>query len=183
MLDMEGDSKNATVAPSQEALDSVSTLATKYLNLKDAVADAQDTLDRLSAQLKQVEENELPEAMDMLGFQEFRMTDGRRIKVAESVHASIPKAGNADAMQWLRDHDHGSLIKNEVSASFGKGEEESARQAVALLREQGWSATAAESVHNATLKSFVKEMLANGETLPEGLFHIHTSRKASVDYK
>lgn len=156
-------------------------LATLKIDLEDVVAELEATLKGKKEELRQVTENDLPEAMEALGITEFRLADGRRVKIQEEVHASIPKSEEARAFAWLREQGYDSIIKRDVVVKFGKGEDELAEGLVNLLSEEGFNPDAKTSIHHSTLKSFVKDCLREGIELPQELFGIFRRMVAKVE--
>jgi len=121
----------------------------------------------------------IPDLMDELGLTEVKFEDKTKITVNKKVNASITKANEARAFQWLIDNKFGGLIKSSLSAEFSREEIDQAREIVEELREREFDATLKESVHNATLKSFVGERLEAGETLPD-CFSVFEYREAKI---
>ena len=62
-----------------------------------------------------------------MNLQKFTLTDGSEISVKPIYAASIPKDRRDEAFQWLRDHEFGDLVKNNVTVTFGRGEDETAK--------------------------------------------------------
>ena len=132
---------------------------------------------------KKLSEIELPELMETLGLSEFSLVDGSKVTIKESVQASITKANEQAAFQWLRDNGFGDLIKNEIKTVFGKGQEELAEEAANKLQEIGVEVNRKKSVHPSTLKAFVKEELSQGRDVPSDLFSIFIGKKSLIKEK
>lgn len=145
------------------------------------VAEAELVLTKAKESLRDVAERLLPEAMDRVGMTEFSTSTGLRVKIKEDVRASIPKARESEAFQWLRDHNHGSLIKRKVTVEFGRGEDERAGSLEKLLAESGFEFDDKTSVNFQTLGAFVRESLAEGVELPMDVFGVHRQRKSILE--
>ena len=61
--------------------------------------------------------------MQELGINETTMKDGGKVTVKEGFHCRIPKAREEEALQYLKQEGLGDIIKNQVSTSFGTGED------------------------------------------------------------
>lgn len=149
-----------------------------------ADADVKDLEAKLAAareRFKSLSEHQLPELMDEIGMAEFKTSTGLSIKITETIRASIPKAREALAFQWLRDNNNASMIKRIVSVSFGKGEDEKASELLNQLAQQELEADDKSSVHPSTLAAFVREKLASGEEIPQELFGVHRQRISKID--
>ena len=118
--------------------------------------------------------------MDEYGVAELKMEDGSQISVSPFYSASIPKDRQQDAFNWLSEQGHGSLIKNHVTASFGRGEDNLAKDLLAELGQRGMATQTKTWVEPMTLKSFVKEQVEKGENLPYDLLGIYVGQKAKI---
>lgn len=166
----------------ENKLGSVAKLAKRQLLLERAVSDAEESLKRAKADLRKVQEGELPEAMLAAGLDKIKLSDGTEVDVSESVQSSISRSNTARAYAWLREHGHGSIIKQSLHAQFPQ--ENSARverlaRLLAKIAEAKVEVT--ESVHAGTLKAWARRQLSEGEEeLDEDLFGIFRVRIAKI---
>lgn len=158
-------------------------LAEQQAAAEKELADAEALVTKAKEKLNNISERLLPEAMERCGLSEFTSATGLKIRIKEDIRASIPKAREALAHQWLRDNGFGSLIKRVVSISFGRGEDEKADDLHKLLEERALEADDKTSVHVMTLKAFVTEQLEQGKDIPLELFGVFRQRKAVIDAK
>ena len=147
----------------------ISRLAIKQLDLQAQVEAAEEALDNLKAQLKQVSELDLPNLMSECGMKEFKLDNGASIKVKKVYGASIKVENRDAAFAWLVEKGHEALIKTDVLVEFGKGKAERAEAQKFLddLKKDGFEADLKEGVHAQTLKAFAREQIEAGEALPE----------------
>jgi hypothetical protein len=143
------------------------------LTQENAVAVLEAQLKERKAALTKIRQEDLPELMLEVGLSEFRLSTGERLVVKEEISCAITEAKYPQALQWLTDHGHGALIKTVVAVEFGRGDLEAARECAARLNEDGLPAVSQEVVHPMTLKAFIKERLAAGESIPFDLFGVH----------
>jgi hypothetical protein len=125
--------------------------------------------------------NRLPVAMEELGVESLKLKSGHSVVVKKGVKASIPAKHVPDALKWLRDNGHGSIIKNEVKISFGRGEEGEADATVSQLEEQGRVVTRKENVNSRTLSAFVKERLEQGDDVPFDLLGVFEYKQSIIN--
>ena len=161
-------------------LSAVYTIAQRQMEEEDAVKRLETQLAEAKSKLYKTQTVDLPQAMLELGLRAgVTLADGSIIKIQPFFEASIPsataidKAKGEDKMKlanralacynWLRENGYGDLIKREVVASFGRGEDNLAGDLVGELRERGLSVSDKSSVHASTLKSFVKERVEAGD--------------------
>ena len=64
--------------------------------------------------------------MNEMSLSSLKLADGSSVEVKKIYGASIPIAKREAAFNWLRDNDLGDIIKNEITVSFGRGEDNKA---------------------------------------------------------
>tara|TARA_R110000803_G_scaffold124003_1_gene191823 strand:+ start:32 stop:631 length:600 start_codon:yes stop_codon:yes gene_type:complete len=161
-------------------LDAVSRLATEAAALEHKLADTEKIMKETKAALLKITDERLPEALEVMGLQKFTLTDGSEIAIKPIYAASIPKDRKEEAFQWLRDNDHGDLVKNLVSVSFGRGEDETAKEFVGLCDAQGFVPSQAEKVESSTLRGWLRERVEAGDPIPLDLFGAFISQRATI---
>lgn len=120
----------------------------------------------------------IPDLMESLGLESFKLKTGEVIEIKESVNASITEEHKPQAWDWLAEHNFDGIIKSNVALSFGKDELEKAKELVVKLAELGYYTDIVRSVHPQTLKSFVKERLEAGDALPLDVFGVFEFKEA-----
>jgi hypothetical protein len=161
-------------------LSALSKLAEEQAQAEAHVADLEAQLAKATERLKDLSDRQVPELMDQIGIEEFRTSTGLFIKVKEDVRAYISQERSAEALAWLREHNHASLIKRTVSIQFGRGEDEVAETVRQNLTEQGFLVDDKSAVHNMTLRSFVREQLRTGIDIPFELFGVERLRSSVI---
>jgi hypothetical protein len=111
------------------------------------------------------------------------MDDGSTVSVSTFYNASIPKDRTPEAFSWLRDNEFGDLVKNTVSASFGRGSDDKAQALLEDLAQRGMEVSQKQWVEPMTLKAFVKEQVERGSEIPTDLFGIYIGEKAKIRRK
>ena len=72
------------------------------------------------------------------------------------------------------------MLKNTVSANFGRGEDESAKTLMNSLEKEGYSLMQKKWVEPMTLKAVIKEQVEKGSDLPLDTFNVYVGRKIKV---
>jgi hypothetical protein len=152
--------------------------------LKAAQAHATALADQLAlakAEVTRLEQEDLPELMREVELTEFTMEDGSTVKVVDEVDCAIAEERRQLAHDWLVKNEFGGLIKTILVVSYDRGDVAKAREDVLeIMKLTGRDVALGEKVHPATLKSFVKEQMEAGKTLPQNLFGIHSYAKAKI---
>lgn len=178
-MDFEGDASKISV--SDDDLKRLATVAADQVALEKELSELETRAKETTKKLDEIRGDVLPSLMTELGMESFVLADGTKVTVKKSIHTSITATNKEAAHKWLRDHGHGSLIKNQVTASFGRGEEEKAVTLVTRLLSEGIVSERKEAVHYQTLGAFVREQLSEGKEIPVDLFGIYESKQSKVE--
>ena len=81
----------------------------------------------------------IPTMMAEMGLSHLKLMDGSSVDVKPNYSASISIANREAAFGWLRNNGLGDIIKNEISVSFGRNEDNKAADYAALAEERGFS--------------------------------------------
>jgi hypothetical protein len=161
----------------------VSDLTFQQTVLEDEIGVLEIQLKEKKRKLNDIEQRELPEAMDKVGLAEFKTKNGTKVSVKPFYNASIPVDRKDEALDWLEVNDHGGIIKTDVKVQFGKGEHEFAQSFLRFARgfnEHPVDPEMTRGVHAQTLKAFVREMMESGASIPLDMFGVHMGRKAVI---
>lgn len=175
--DMLADSQNL---PSDQGLSKVSRLAEELIDKEEEVKEAEARLKILKEQSRDIAERQLPDAMAEVGMAKFVLTDGSEVTVKPYYSAKIGEDKRDECFNWLQDHGHEALIKDEVSVTFNKGEHERAEEFKSQLEQQGIEYNGKMGVHPQTLTAFVREQVESGAEFPLELFNVYIGQIAKV---
>ena len=140
------------------------------------IKDLKKEHDRLSGEV-------IPTMMAEMGLSHLKLTDGSTVDVKPNYSASITIANRDAAFQWLRENGLGDIIKNEISVSFGRNEENKAADYAALAQERGFQPTQKLKVEPMTLKALVRERSEAGKEMPTELFNVFVGNKTTIKRK
>jgi hypothetical protein len=76
--------------------------------------------------------------MDEMQITKLKLKDGESVEIKKIYGASIPVDQKEAAFQWLRNNGLGDLIKNEITVTFGMGEDNKAVSYADLARGSGF---------------------------------------------
>lgn len=164
----------------ETSLKRVTELANQQIEAEDAVSKAETDLAQKKEALRRIQEDLLPDLMTEIGMTSFKLENGRQVTIKDGIAASISKKNQAPAFSWLRDHNLGDIIKNEIIITFGRGEVDRANKMYQNVIEAGLPCARKASVHHNTLKSVLTEQLEKGVDIPFDLFGIHEWEKSIV---
>ncbi len=155
-------------------------MAENARDLEKEIAEAGIALAELQDKHKNIVRNLLPSAMEELGMKNFTLADDSKIDVKDHIQASISEVNKPAAFAWLEEREFDGIIKTKVASEFGKGEIEQARAALKALEEAGFTGVMDRNVHPMTLKSFVKERLEAGDSIPLDIFGVFEFKEAKI---
>ena len=153
--------------------DNAKALSEKVIELKsleDEILNAEESLKKLKEQANQLSMIEIPQMMEDMHITKLKLKDGESVEVKKIYGASIPKEKQEEAFQWLRNNGLGDIIKNDITVTFGRGEDNKAAQYAVLARGQGFEPVQKIGVNPMTLKALVRERLESGLDVPADLF-------------
>lgn len=150
---------------------------------QDEVDEAEAALNAAKGRLKDISENELPVLMVELGLATLKTTSGLTVELQEKIRASIPKAREQEAFDWLEENGNGGLIKRQFIIAFGKDEDSWADkfERDCAQRKKQLHLERKKSIHSSTLGAFVKRELAENGSFPEELFGVFRQRTTKID--
>jgi uncharacterized protein YfcZ (UPF0381/DUF406 family) len=158
---------------SVEQIDSAKRLSDKVLELKDLedeIANAEQSVKKLKEKAKQVSTVEIPAMMDEMQITKLKLKDGESVEIKKIYGAYISPDQQEAAFTWLRNNGLGDIIKNDITVTFGKGEDNKAAEYAVLAKGQGYEPVQKIGVHPQTLKAMVRERLEANQDVPSDLF-------------
>ena len=149
----------------------------------DRIADIEADLKMMKNKRDHISGEIIPTLMSEMGFSELTLKDNTKLKVTTSYKAHISEANKEMAFNWLRNNGLGDIIKNEISVSFGRNEDNKAADYATLAKERGVQPTQKMKVEPMTLKALVRERMEAGKEMPTELFNIFVGNKTTIKRK
>ena len=114
------------------------------------------------------------------GVSSIKLEDGSSVEVSPYYYAKIPEDKKGEAFDWLRQNNFGDLIKNNVSVSFGKGEDSNAAELKAILEAKGLVVDQKQDIHWQTLRGFVREQMEKNQNIPSEMFGLYVANRTKI---
>ena len=133
--------------------------------------------------LEQVSGETIPTMLTEMGLSYLKLADGSSVEVKTNYSATITLANKEKAFNWLRENDLGDIIKNELTVSFGRNEDNKAAEYAELAKGQGYQPTQKLKVEPMTLKALVRERIEGGKPLPTEIFNVFIGNKTTIKRK
>lgn len=178
-----------------KAMTNLGDCITRLLELQNDVESAEAILKNKKAELYKMETEILPDLMLSMNCKSHVTGSGEVISLKDVVNGNIPSLTSIArakgdkredyirrrnlAFEWLKSKGLDGIIKNEININVGK-DKEGRDQIVSALKGIGIDANINENVHAATLNALFKDLLKNGEDVPQDVFNLHVGKVVKV---
>ena len=164
----------------------INKLATKLKEMQALQKDIEQNEEYLKQRKKDLElisGEAIPTMLTEMGLSYLKLADGSSVEVKTNYSATITQANKEKAFNWLRENDLGDIIKNELTVSFGRNEDNKAAEYAELAKGQGYQPTQKLKVEPMTLKALVRERIEGGKPLPTEIFNVFIGNKTTIKRK
>ena len=178
MIDFEKDQQDT-----MKKTDNIQSLADqveKLESLQTRLELQEENIKNTKKQLEHLSGEVIPTMMAEMGLSHLKLMDGSSVDVKPFYSANITVANKEKAFKWLRDNGLGDIIKNEISVSFGRNEENKEADYAALAQERGFQPTQKLKVEPMTLKALVRERTEAGKEMPTEIFGVFSENKTTI---
>mgnify|MGYP001380229535 FL=1 len=178
MIDFEKDQQDT-----MKKTDNIQSLADqveKLESLQTRLELQEENIKNTKKQLEHLSGEVIPTMMSEMGLSHLKLMDGSSVDVKPHYSATITVANKEAAFKWLRDNGLGDIIKNEISVSFGRNEDNKAADYAALAQERGFQPTQKLKVEPMTLKALVRERIEAGKEMPTEIFGVFSENKTTI---
>ena len=175
---------------SKDLLDNVevTTVADQCVKLKqkeDEIANLEQQLKDKKAEADDISSRVIPELLAEQGLSEIKLADGSKVSVKKEFRCTLPKdeAKREQAYEWLRNEKLGDIIKNNIFVTFGKGEDDKAKQLLDLAAANGYEPQQKSDVAWMTLTALFRERIEAGLDMPSDVFNTWIKDKTKITRK
>ncbi len=152
----------------------------KLKSLEDKIVQAEENLKKLKEEADVLSGEVIPTMMTEMNISTLKLADGTAVEVKPIYGASISAERKEEAFNWLRINGLGDLIKNEVTVSFGRNEDNKAIAYANLAAERGYQPAQRLKVEPMTLKALVRERIEAGKDMPSDLFNVFAGNRTKI---
>ena len=122
-----------------EDLSNISELGRQLDQLEEDIRAKEEHLKSLKENYRKISEDLLPNKLRELGVSEFKLANGTSMSIQQYYSARITPENRDVCFHWLENNGLGDIIKNTVSANFGRGEDGAAQDLMTQLEDDGHS--------------------------------------------
>ena len=160
--------------------ENLSDLVLQLQKLEDEVKEDEERLKTKKQRIDKLSGIAIPEIMESMKLKTMKLSDGSGIEIREMYSATIPVANKEGAFNWLRNNGLGDLIKNEITVSFGRNEDNKASEYADLARGRGYQPSQKLKVEPMTLKALFRERSENNQELPAEHFNLFKGNRTKI---
>ena len=164
----------------------IKTLSDQVLKLRameDQLKIMEDALKSKKKEIDRVSGEVIPTMLSEMGLSQLKLADGSSVDVKPFYSATISAQNKDKAYSWLRTNGLGDIIKNDISVSFGRNEDDKAAKYADLAKSNGFQPTQKLKVEPMTLKALVRERIEAGKEMPTEIFNIFVGNKTTIKRK
>ena len=164
----------------------IKSLSDQVLRLRDLEAEVkaqEEKIKQTQKEISRISEDVIPTMLSEMGLSQLKLADGSSVDVKPFYSASISVANREKAYKWLRDNGLGDIIKNDVTVSFGRNEDNKAVDYANLAKSQGFEPTQKLKVEPMTLKALVRERIEAGQEMPMDIFNVYVGNRTKLTKK
>ena len=151
--------------------------------VQKAIALDEEQIKQKKKHLEYISGEVVPTMLSEMGLSFLKLQDGSSVEVKTNYSATITQANKEAAFNWLRENGLGDIIKNEISVSFGRNEDNKAADYADLAKSQGLDPRQKLKVEPMTLKALVRERIEAGKEMPTEIFNIFVGNKTTIKRK
>jgi len=152
-------------------------------NLEDEVKTVEESLKDKKKELERISGEVIPTLLSEMGLSSLKLADGSAVDVKPYYAANISVKNREAAYSWLRSNGLGDIIKNEITVSFGRNEDNKAAEYANLAKGQGYQPTQKLKVEPMTLKALVRERIENNKDMPMDIFNVFVGNRTKITRK
>jgi hypothetical protein len=164
----------------------INRLATKVKDLQgleNEIEALEEKLKHTKRDLETLSGDVIPTMMAEMGLTQLKLMDGSSVDVKPYYAANITVKNREAAYKWLRENDLGDIIKNDVTVSFGRNEDNKAADYANLAQSHGYQPTQKLKVEPMTLKALVRERIEKGVEMPMDIFNVFVGNRTKLTRK
>ena len=183
MSDINFEKDQEEVLDRTENIKSLADQVKTLRDLEDQVKTNEELLKDKKKELERLSGEVIPTLLSEMGISSLKLADGSAVDVKPYYAANISLKNREEAYNWLRSNGLGDIIKNEITVSFGRDEDNKATTYVNLAKGQGYQPTQKLKVEPMTLKALVRERIENGKDMPPDIFNVFVGTRTKLTRK
>ena len=183
MSDINFEKDQEEVLDRTENIKSLADQVKRLRDLEDEFKNEEESLKNKKREIEKISGEIIPTLLSEMGLSSLKLADGSAVEVKPYYAANISVNNREAAYNWLRSNGLGDIIKNEITVSFGRNEDNKAADYANLAKGQGFQPTQKLKVEPMTLKALVRERIEAGKEMPTDIFNVFVGNRTKLTRK
>ena len=183
MSDINFEKDQEEVLDRTENIKSLADQVKRLRDLEDEFKEDEESLKNKKREIEKISGEVIPTLLSEMGLSSLKLADGSAVEVKPYYAANISLRNREAAYNWLRSNGLGDIIKNEITVSFGRNEDNKAATYANLAKGQGYQPTQKLKVEPMTLKALVRERIENNLEMPMDIFNVFVGNRTKLTRK
>ena len=183
MSDINFEKDQEEVLDRTENIKSLADQVKRLRDLEDEFKNEEESLKNKKREIEKISGEIIPTLLSEMGLSSLKLADGSAVEVKPYYAANISLKNREAAYNWLRSNGLGDIIKNEITVSFGRNEDNKAANYANLAKGQGYQPTQKLKVEPMTLKALVRERIEAGKEMPTDIFNVFVGNRTKLTRK
>ena len=183
MSDINFEKDQEEVLDRTENIKSLADQVKRLRDLEDEFKNEEESLKNKKREIEKISGEIIPTLLSEMGLSSLKLADGSAVEVKPYYAANISVNNREAAYNWLRSNGLGDIIKNEITVSFGRNEDNKAATYANLAKGQGYQPTQKLKVEPMTLKALVRERIEAGKEMPTDIFNVFVGNRTKLTRK
>ena len=183
MNDINFEKDQEEVLDRTENIKSLADQVKRLRDLEDEFKNEEESLKNKKREIEKISGEVIPTLLSEMGLSSLKLADGSAVEVKPYYAANISVNNREAAYNWLRSNGLGDIIKNEITVSFGRNEDNKAATYANLAKGQGYQPTQKLKVEPMTLKALVRERIEAGKEMPTDIFNVFVGNRTKLTRK
>ena len=120
LMDLRKEADKLKTELSSDNLADITSECNKLMTLQDEIKKTEERLKELQSEERNISQEVIPNLFHQVGVSEIKTIDGATVQVKPFLKASITKANQERAFNWLRENGFEDIIKNQLAINFKK---------------------------------------------------------------
>ena len=180
MSDINFEKDQEEVLDRTENIKSLADQVKRLRDLEDEFKNEEESLKNKKREIEKISGEVIPTLLSEMGLSSLKLADGSAVEVKPYYAANISVNNREAAYNWLRSNGLGDIIKNEITVSFGRNEDNKAANYANLAKGQGYQPTQKLKVEPMTLKALVRERIEAGKEMPTDIFNVFVGNRTII---
>ena len=164
-------------------IDTLASYCKELQGYEEEIAELEEQIKKKREKADKISSEIIPNMLAEQGLSSLKLADGSAVEVKKSYSCTIKKDDVESAHKWLRENGLADIIKNEVFVTFGKGEDNKAKDLLDLAEQSGYEPQQKSKVEPMTLKALYRERVEAGLDMPSDSFHLFVKDQTKISRK